>query len=123
MTRPHITMPARRALSDQTVLSLDKRVGVPTFDRRALRPGVVHIGVGGFHRAHQAVYLDDLARRGDTAWGEIGVGLRSPAVRDALVAQDCLFTVVERGPRGDTARAIGSMIRYRYRAERPRSGA
>jgi mannitol 2-dehydrogenase len=102
-----------------TIPALDERIVVPQYDRRSLTPAVVHLGVGGFHRAHQAVYLDDLARTGETGWGEIGVGLRSPAMRDALVPQDCLFTVVERSDRGDTARIVGSMIRYLYAPDNP----
>lgn len=61
-----------------TIPALGERIVVPQYDRRSLTPAVVHLGVGGFHRAHQAVYLDDLARSGETGWGEIGVGLRSP---------------------------------------------
>ncbi|HEX8346290.1 MAG TPA: mannitol dehydrogenase family protein, partial [Actinoplanes sp.] len=106
-------------LDDRTVHHLDDRIRVPDYDRAALTPAVVHIGVGGFHRAHQAVYLDALARTGEQGWGEIGVGLRSPAMRDALVPQDCLFTVVERSNRGDTARIVGSMIGYLFAPEDP----
>jgi mannitol 2-dehydrogenase len=94
--------------------ALPGRIDVPAYDRAALTPAVVHLGVGGFHRAHQAMYLDDLARRGDTDWGEVGVGLRSTSMRDALTPQDCLYTVVQRGHDGDTARAVGSMIGYRH---------
>jgi mannitol 2-dehydrogenase len=107
------------ALDDSTIHQLDDRVRVPDYDRRALTPAVVHIGVGGFHRAHQAVYLDDLATTGETGWGEIGVGLRSPGMRDALLPQDCLFTVVERSERGDTARIIGSMTGYLFAPDDP----
>jgi fructuronate reductase/mannitol 2-dehydrogenase len=108
-----------RPLTNRTVRSFDDRVGVPTYDRTALTPAVVHIGVGGFHRAHQAVYLDGLARLGHSGWGEIGVGLRSPAMRDALLPQDCLFTVVERSRHGDTARIVGSMVDYLYAPDDP----
>src|SRR5919205_2515972 len=58
------------------------RVQVPGYDRPMLTPSIVHIGVGGFHRAHEAVYLDDLARQGVTEWGELGMGLlRGAGVR------------------------------------------
>ncbi len=77
-------------------------------------PSVVHISVGGFHRAHQAFYLDELARRGETGWGLVGVGLRRPEIGRVLQAQDGLFTVVERDARGDRARIIGSMVDYLY---------
>jgi fructuronate reductase/mannitol 2-dehydrogenase len=108
-------------LSDATLAALDNRVSPPGYDRAALIPAVVHLGVGGFHRAHQAVYLDDLARQGETGWGEIGVGLRSPAMRDALAPQDCLFTMVERGRTEDTARVIGSMINYLFAPDDPQA--
>ncbi len=62
------------------------RVSVPTYDRSALVPSVVHIGVGGFHRAHQALYLDDLALQGETGWGVVGVGLRRPEMNEVLSA-------------------------------------
>ena len=106
-------------LRARTIPALDERIDIPRYDRGSLTPAVVHLGVGGFHRAHQAVYLDDLARTGETGWGEIGVGLRSPAMRDALTPQDCLFTVVERCDRGDTARVVGSMIRYLFAPDDP----
>ena len=66
-----------RPLSNRTFSSFADRIDVPAYDRAALTPAVVHIGVGGFHRAHQAVYLDGLANLGHSRWGEIGVGLRS----------------------------------------------
>jgi fructuronate reductase/mannitol 2-dehydrogenase len=106
-------------LDARTIYTVDDRVLVPDYDRRSLTPAVVHIGVGGFHRSHQAVYLDELARGGETGWGETGVGLRSPAMRDALVPQDCLYTVIERSGSGDTARIVGSMTRYLYAPDDP----
>jgi mannitol 2-dehydrogenase len=106
-------------LTNATLAALGNRVSRPEYNRSALVPAVVHLGVGGFHRAHQAVYLDDLARQGDPAWGEVGVGLHSTAMRDALAPQDWMFTVVERGGDGDTARIVGSMIDYRYAPDDP----
>src|SRR5919199_627240 len=64
-----------RKLTQQALASFAPRLPVPTYDRAGLRPAIVHIGVGGFHRAHQAFYLDDIAeRRITTDWGERGVG-------------------------------------------------
>lgn len=87
----------------------------PAYDRTELRPGIVHIGLGNFHRAHMAVYLDDLFAQGlDQDWAIIGAGVR-PAdaqMRDALLAQDCLSTVIELDPQGKTARRIGAMIDF-----------
>jgi fructuronate reductase/mannitol 2-dehydrogenase len=93
---------------------------VPSYDRSDLTPAVVHIGVGGFHRAHQAVYFDDLASRGiSTDWGITGVGLRSPQMGEVLSDQDHLYTLVVRAPEGDDVRVIGSVIRYLFAPEDP----
>ena len=106
-------------LSSATLGAQPPAVEVPNYDRSALVPSVVHIGVGGFHRAHQALYFDDLARAGDTAWGLVGVGLRRPQMGQVLRAQDGLFTLVERGPHGDSARVVGSVVRYLYAPDDP----
>ncbi len=84
----------------------------PRYDRGGLGRGIVHIGVGGFHRAHQAIYAEELFNRGhDLSWGLCGVGLlpRDAAMRDALRGQNCLYTLVERGAEGDSARVVGSI--------------
>src|ERR1700721_4350080 len=92
-------------LTDATLGVHSQRVDVPTYDRSALQRGVVHIGAGNFHRAHQAVYFDDLARAGiSNQWGVTGVSLRSRDVKDLLSAQDGLYTVVQRAHGGETAR-------------------
>ncbi|MGY1820823.1 mannitol dehydrogenase family protein [Geodermatophilus sp. SYSU D00079] len=107
------------ALSDRTLTDLPPEVSTPTYDRAALRPGIVHIGVGGFHRAHQAVYLDELARRGSTDWGVIGVGLHSRAIGEVLAGQDRLWTVVERAADGDRATVVGALTAYLYAPDDP----
>jgi mannitol 2-dehydrogenase len=90
-------------------------VSLPAYDRSKVTAGIVHIGLGNFHRAHMAVYLDDLMNRGlALGWGILGAGVR-PAdaqMRDAMLAQDCLSTVIELDPAGKTARRIGSMIGF-----------
>src|SRR3712207_1897239 len=106
-------------LCDRTLHRYAAGVAVPRYDRRALVPAVVHLSVGYFHRSHQAVYLDALARRGHTGWGLTGVGLRRRDMGDALLAQDGLYTVVERGPRGDRPRVIGAMGRYLFAPDDP----
>jgi fructuronate reductase/mannitol 2-dehydrogenase len=106
-------------LSDRTLADLPPEVSTPTYDRAALRPGIVHIGVGGFHRAHQAVYLDELARRGCTEWGVIGVGLHSRAIGEVLAGQDRLWTVVERAADGDRATVVGALTAYLYAPDDP----
>lgn len=87
----------------------------PAYDRSRLKPGIVHIGLGNFHRAHMAVYLDDLFAQGkDQDWAIIGAGVRpaDAAMRGALKAQDWLSTVIELDPKGKKARRIGSMIDF-----------
>jgi mannitol 2-dehydrogenase len=90
-------------------------VAVPKYRRSDLKPGIVHIGVGNFHRAHQAVYLDDLFNTGaDHDWALVGAGVREPDVdmRAKLEAQDWLTTVVEQEASATTARITGSMIDF-----------
>jgi mannitol-1-phosphate/altronate dehydrogenase len=95
------------------------RALVPAYDRSRLRPAVVHFGVGGFHRAHQAVYFDELAELGFTHWGVIGVGMRRPEMGQVLGAQDNLFTVVQRGGRASAARVVGSIVEYLLLSDDP----
>ena len=90
-------------------------VARPPYDRAALSPGMVHIGIGNFHRAHQAVYLDRLFAMGlDHDWAITGAGTRpaDAAMRDDLAGQDWLTTVVELDPDGFSARIIGSMTGF-----------
>nr|WP_189381532.1 mannitol dehydrogenase family protein [Gemmobacter nanjingensis] len=90
-------------------------VETPRYDRSKLTPGIVHIGLGNFHRAHMAVYLDDLFNLGlGHDWAILGAGVRAPdaKMRDALKGQDCLSTVIELDPAGKTCRRVGSMIDF-----------
>ena len=84
-------------------------VGRPRYDPARAGTAIVHLGVGNFHRAHQAAYTDDAMAGGDTGWGIVGVSLRSAATRDALAAQDGLYTLIERDARGDRARSVGAV--------------
>ena len=102
-------------LSNHSLSQLPDTVDQPTYDRRKLSAGIVHIGVGNFHRAHQAIYLDDLFATGrDHDWALIGAGIRptDKAMRDDLAAQDFLTTVVELDPTGLKARVCGSMVDF-----------
>lgn len=102
-------------LSNVTLDSLPAHIKRPTYDRRSLKPGIVHIGVGNFHRAHQAWYLHRLMQSGDARdWAILGAGVRAydASMRDRLIAQDCLTTLIEIGPAGETAEVIGPMIDY-----------
>jgi mannitol 2-dehydrogenase len=86
---------------------------VPAYDRRVLAPRIVHVGVGGFHRAHLAVYAHELAGAGER-WGIIGLGLLEQDARmaDALAAQDHLYTLIVKGGGEPSAAVIGSIVGY-----------
>ena len=71
-------------LSGRLLGDLPPSVAGPAYDRAAVTTGIVHLGLGAFHRAHQAVYTDDRLGAGESAWGIVGMSLRSPDVRDAL---------------------------------------
>jgi mannitol 2-dehydrogenase len=104
-----------RILSLPNLSNLPTGIARPRYDRAELRAGILHIGIGNFHRAHQAVYLDDLfnAHR-DLDWALIGAGIRASdgAMRRALESQDWLTTVVELEPGANHARVTGAMIDF-----------
>lgn len=109
-------------LQESALAHLPGQVKVPAYDRKKISRSIVHIGVGGFHRAHQAVYLDDLLHEpGNEAWGFCGVGLlkHDAQIRDAMKTQDCLYTVVERSAAGDSPRVIGSVLGFLYAPDDP----
>jgi len=102
-------------LNQSTLDLLPKSVAVPRYDTKTLRPGIVHIGVGNFHRAHQAVYLDRLFNSGlDLDWGLVGAGVKSgdTKMREVLQAQDWLTTIVELDEQGLSARVCGAMVDF-----------
>ncbi|MBJ7454079.1 MAG: mannitol dehydrogenase family protein, partial [Blastococcus sp.] len=112
--------PKIHPLTDQFLGSYSDQLLVPTYDRAALSPAVVHFSVGGFHRAHQLLYFDEIAeRRISTGWGVVGVGLNSRTMKEALAPQDHLYTVVERSPDGERARVVGVMVDYHFAPEDP----
>jgi mannitol 2-dehydrogenase len=88
-------------------------VPVPTYDREQLAPRIVHVGVGGFHRAHLALYAHELASDGGD-WGIVGLGLLEQDAQMAAVlrAQDHLYTLIEKGGGAPSAAVIGSIIGY-----------
>jgi mannitol 2-dehydrogenase len=91
----------------------DRGVAVPRYDRATLVPRILHVGVGGFHRAHMALYTDELAARGGD-WGICGLGLLEADRRMANVLrdQDHLYTVIERDSEGSRTRVVGSIVDY-----------
>ncbi|MCI1262108.1 MAG: mannitol dehydrogenase family protein [Tetrasphaera jenkinsii] len=111
-------MGAPIALSTATLGGLPAEVAVPAYDRAGVTPGMVHFGVGGFFRAHQAMYLERSMNAGhDHDFGIVGVGTMpgDARMRDAMKAQDCLYTLVVKHPDGSRdAQVIGSMIGYLF---------
>ena len=104
----------RLELSFGSLSRLDPRISVPVYDRSILGRGIVHIGVGGFHRAHQAVYLDDVCRAGASDWSITGAGVLpgDTLMADALATQDHLYALVTRDDRVTDVRIIGSITDY-----------
>lgn len=102
-------------LSNATLSALPDEVKRPKYDRSALTAGIVHIGLGNFHRGHQAWYLHRLMQQGLAFdWAIIGAGVRAndEAQRKKLAAQDYLTTLIELDPAGSSAEVIGSMIGF-----------
>ena len=106
-------------LSPETALPAS--VGRPAYDRTAQAAGIVHIGIGAFHRAHQAVYTDDAMGAGDRDWGIVGLSLRSGDVAAQLNAQDGLYTVSTRSAAGSELRLIGAVQKVLVAADNPQS--
>ena len=101
-------VPVRR-LSLATLADLPADVARPAYDPTGVSPGIVHLGVGAFMRAHLAVYTDDILAAGAHDWGIIGVNPLSSAPRQALTPQDGLYTVALRDAAGDRLRIVGSL--------------
>ncbi|MEP2619253.1 MAG: mannitol dehydrogenase family protein, partial [Marinomonas sp.] len=103
-------------LNQQNLGSLSESFVRPSYDRSTLKAGIVHIGVGGFHRSHEAYYTDKLLSETDTQdWGICGVGLREGdrKIGDVLKQQDYLYTLVVKHPNGTIEnRVIGSIIDF-----------
>ncbi|GAB3654198.1 mannitol dehydrogenase family protein [Nocardioides korecus] len=110
------TTPVR--LSAETLSQVPERVPVPAYDRGAVGTGIVHLGVGGFHRAHEAAYLDRLLTDGRAdGWGITGVGLmpQDERMAEVMAAQDGLYTLVLKHPDGSLEpRVIGAIVDYLF---------
>lgn len=96
-------------------------VRVPEYRREPLVPGIVHLGVVGFHRAHLAVYVDALLAGEAVPWAICGAGLlpRDAAMREALLPQDGLYTLLERDAAGERVAIIGSLVKYLFAPDDP----
>ena len=108
-----------RRLSLKTLDAAPADVARPRYDVAAARVGVVHLGVGAFHRAHQAVYLDDRLAAGEMDWAICGASLKSPETRDALVSQDGLYALSLRSAEGEALRIVGALRRLLAAPEAP----
>lgn len=96
-------------LSNASLKQLGADIAIPDYDRKAITPGIVHLGIGAFHRTHQAVYLDDLLAK-NSDWGIIGASLRRPDTKQALDPQDGLYTLAVKDQTGTHCRVIGSIL-------------
>lgn len=97
-------------LSTATLDHLPAAVARPTYDRSRVKRGVVHLGIGAFHRAHQAAVFEQALAAGDLRWGITGVSLRSAGVRDQLAPQDGLYTLVVRDGEGERLQVVGAIM-------------
>jgi fructuronate reductase len=101
-------------LSLATLAGIPRSIDRPGYDPRRIGIGIVHLGIGAFHRAQTAVYSDDTLALEHGDWGICGVSLRSPGARDRLAPQDGLYTSVEKSPAGIQRRVIGSVREVRF---------
>src|SRR6188472_403721 len=108
-------------LSTASLDRLPGQIRRPAYDRSSVTAGIVHLGIGAFHRAHQAVVIDDLLAGSATEWGIVGASLRSSETRDALAPQDCLYTLAVRSGAGTEQRIIGSVLACEVANEKPAS--
>ena len=102
-------------LSNETLDQMPSSVSVPNYDRSKLTAGIIHIGLGNFHRGHQAWYLHRLMQQGKARdWAILGAGVRhnDAAMRERLLAQDCLTTLIELDPQKTSIEITGSMIDF-----------
>ena len=106
-------------LSPTTLGDLPLLVGQPSYNRSKVAIGIVHLGIGAFHRAHQAVYTEECLECGDLSWGILGVSLRSRDTRDALGPQEGLYTVAARSSSKTDFRVIGSVVGLMVAPEDP----
>ena len=101
-------------LKQQNINSIASQLPCPTYERDLVKSGIVHIGVGGFHRSHQAYYIHQLLGDAQNSeWGICGIGLREGDrnIATVLEQQDCLYTLITQHPEGnETCEVIGSIV-------------
>jgi mannitol 2-dehydrogenase len=110
-------------LTARSLPTVGRSIAVPSYDRSQVRVGIVHLGVGGFHRSHEAMYLDRLMVEGSALdWGICGVGIlpADQRMQELMAAQDCLYTLVVKHPDGGLdARVVGSIVEYLFAPDDP----
>ena len=114
-----MTLASPPRLSAATLGRLPPAVGRPTYDRGALQTGIAHLGLGAFHRAHQAAYTEAVLNSGDVCWGTTGASLRRPETRDALAPQDNLYTLALHDGAGERLQVIGGLTACLVAPEEP----
>lgn len=107
-----------KAVSDRAD-TVGNGVAMPGYNPADHGCGIVHMGIGNFHRAHQAVYVDQILRRSGGDWRITAVSLRSPGVRDRMQSQNCLYTLCERSADSETMRVIGAVAKVLVAPENP----
>jgi fructuronate reductase len=107
-------VPVLRRLSQHTLSAVGDSVSLPGYHRGRVSRGIVHLGLGAFHRAHQALYTEAAIRSGDARWGIVGVSLRDPRMVQALAAQDHLYSVTEREGDEAVTRIAGAVMQALY---------
>ena len=111
------------SLNEAALPELEDRLSIPSYHRHAVRTGIVHFGVGGFHRSHQAMFIDRLLNLGGSQdWGICGVGVlpSDDRMHNVLTSQDGLYTLVLKGTDGtEDARVIGSITEYLFAPNDP----
>ena len=98
-----------KRLSPESIDDLPSTVVRPGYDREALQAGILHFGLGAFHRAHQAVYTDTAIANSGGDWGIVGVSLRSDSVLNQLEPQDCFYSVMSEDGDGRAVRLVGAI--------------
>ena len=97
-------------LSEKTLDQLPANIQKPAYGRKKVVPSIVHLGIGAFHRAHQAMFTDKVLSLGDLSWGILGAGVISADMKNALIPQNGLYALSERSASGESTRIIGSIV-------------
>ena len=115
---PKLYLQFLKAVSEKES-TLGNRVAMPGYNPAEFGCGIVHIGIGNFHRAHQAVYVDEILRRSGGDWRITAVSLRSPDMRDRMQSQNYLYTLCERRADDEAMRVVGAVASVLVAPENP----